>query len=90
MSKFKLFTLLAFLFYTLLILPSCESTSTDNDDGDRGEANEFAMAGFELLNLKAQEIGDKNLDSLSNGEDLFSETDYNTIKLFFETALVNF
>ncbi|MCK5343621.1 MAG: hypothetical protein KAR20_09460, partial [Candidatus Heimdallarchaeota archaeon] len=79
MKKMLLFpTILMLLFFI-----GCDDTV--NVEIDESAANEFARAGFTLLNEMLLDLEEP--DDPQSGEDIFPEADYNLIKNFFEHAL---
>ena len=87
MKTLKGFILISLIFSAFLLITACDESSTGGDDSNLAEANQLAQAGFDLLNVKAQELENKDMDNVDEGEDVFAESDYNSIKTLFDTAL---
>lgn len=74
-----------FLVIIGLVIWGCDET-TDPIDVDDQVANQFAQAGFTLLNQKLLDM--EELDDIpETGDELFSQADYDQIKTQFELAL---
>ena len=63
----KGFILISLIFSAFLLITACDESSTGGDDSNLAEANQLAQAGFDLLNVKAQELENKDMDNVDEG-----------------------